>query len=399
MMMYRQCTTIGMNKKTIPVKETILIFLCFAIGMGIRIFLLFSGKMPVTDDMHFFEFSAIQEKSMAPVMTSGVAFAYSESLSNVFKFVGNRLTVVAWYHILLQVVSFFFLFFGCRLLFGKAAALFESAFFAVNPWLIKGIFAVTPENFYLFWWSFLFFLIGIFAQKTRVKGWYRKNTDEIYLVLMGFLIGMVCIWHIMGFLLLLFLGYALFMNMAFIIEKRNIWEKSSAMESLLKDEGNAEDDKNREMMPLPSEMIILAAGMLSGGYATLMKYTGVTGLYIQEQFLWWKDRLFRFDNGRFQDLELWLPLGLMIAICAGAVLEIILKAVSRKESEEKDIEKEMAPLPEDGKVEEKKEKKQVKYLDNPLPLPKKHVKRTLDFELDKKDDFDIEIKEDDDFDI
>ena len=45
------------------------------------------------------------------------------------------------------------------------------------------------------------------------------------------------------------------------------------------------------------------------------------------------------------------------------------------------------------------EKKQVKYLDNPLPLPKKHVKRTLDFELDKKDDFDIEIKEDDDFDI
>ena len=171
------------------------------------------------------------------------------------------------------------------------------------------------------------------------------------------------------------------------------------MESLLKDEGNAEDDKNREMMPLPSEMIILAAGMLSGGYATLMKYTGVTGLYIQEQFLWWKDRLFRFDNGRFQDLELWLPLGLMIAICAGAVLEIILKAVSRKESEEKDIEKEMAPLPEDGKVEEKKEKKQVKYLDNPLPLPKKHVKRTLDFELDKKDDFDIEIKEDDDFDI
>ena len=369
MMMYRQCTTIGMNKKTIPVKETILIFLCFAIGMGIRIFLLFSGKMPVTDDMHF------------------------------FKFVGNRLTVVAWYHILLQVVSFFFLFFGCRLLFGKAAALFESAFFAVNPWLIKGIFAVTPENFYLFWWSFLFFLIGIFAQKTRVKGWYRKNTDEIYLVLMGFLIGMVCIWHIMGFLLLLFLVYALFMNMAFIIEKRNIWEKSSAMESLLKDEGDAEDDKNREMMPLPSEMIILAAGMLSGGYATLMKYTGVTGLYIQEQFLWWKDRLFRFDNGRFQDLELWLPLGLMIAICAGAVLEIILKAVSRKESEEKDIEKEMAPLPEDGKVEEKKEKKQVKYLDNPLPLPKKHVKRTLDFELDKKDDFDIEIKEDDDFDI
>ena len=51
-------------------------------------------------------------------------------------------------------------------------------------------------------------------------------------------------------------------------------------------------------------------------------------------------------------------------------------------------------------VEEKKEKKKVNYIENPLPLPKKHVKRNFDFKLDKrKDDFDIDIEEGDDFDI
>jgi len=45
---------------------------------------------------------------------------------------------------------------------------------------------------------------------------------------------------------------------------------------------------------------------------------------------------------------------------------------------------------------------QVKLIENPLPLPKKHVKKVLDFdwELEEgKDDFDIEIDECDDFDI
>lgn len=48
----------------------------------------------------------------------------------------------------------------------------------------------------------------------------------------------------------------------------------------------------------------------------------------------------------------------------------------------------------------------VKFLDNPLPVPKKHVKKEMDFKfhdvepLEKKaDDFDYPIRENDDFDI
>ena len=42
----------------------------------------------------------------------------------------------------------------------------------------------------------------------------------------------------------------------------------------------------------------------------------------------------------------------------------------------------------------------VTYLDNPLPVPKKHEKRTMDFAVSgKPDDFDISIDENDDFDV
>lgn len=402
MMTYRQCTIIGMNNKKTLLKEMILIFLCFAIGMGIRVFLLLSGKAPVADSLHFFELSAIQEKQVTPVMTSGIAFAYSESLTNIFKFTGNRLAAAAWYHILLQAIAFFFLFFGCRLLFGKTAALFESVVYAVAPWLIKGIFVVSPESFYLFWWSLLFLLVGIFAKKTREKGWYRKNADEIYLMLMGFLTGIICIWHCAGFLLLLFLAYAIFRNMSVILEKRSIWKKTSFMESLLEEEDEAEG-KKRERMPFSSEVLILAAGMSLGGYVTLMKYTGVTGLYLREQFRLWKEQLFRFENDRLQDLAPGFFPGILIAVCAGALAEFFLKTAAERKAEGKDTEKEETQ--ELKKQEPKKEEKevqegqQVKYLDNPLPLPKKHVKRELEFALDKEDDFDIEIEKGDDFDI
>lgn len=50
---------------------------------------------------------------------------------------------------------------------------------------------------------------------------------------------------------------------------------------------------------------------------------------------------------------------------------------------------------------EMREKKKIRYLDNPLPLPKKHVKRVMDYsiQISGEDDFDYQIEENDDFDV
>ena len=43
----------------------------------------------------------------------------------------------------------------------------------------------------------------------------------------------------------------------------------------------------------------------------------------------------------------------------------------------------------------------VELLENPLPLPKKHEKKIMDFQVENldEDDFDFEVSETDDFDI
>ena len=47
------------------------------------------------------------------------------------------------------------------------------------------------------------------------------------------------------------------------------------------------------------------------------------------------------------------------------------------------------------------EEKPVQYLHNPLPVPKKHVKRVADYKVNvvEDDDFDFDIHEEDDFDF
>ncbi len=426
MTMYRQCTIIGMNKRSIYLKEVLLILLCFVMAMGVRIFLLASGKITVIDELQYYQNSLISKEQAEPVITSGAAFAYTEGLSDFLRFAGNRLPAVATYHMILQAAAFLFLFLGCRLLFGKTAAFFEALVFALSPWLIKGIGVVSPENFYLFWWSFLFLLIGIFAKRTREKGWYRKNLDETFLTVTGFLTGMVCIWHYTGFFLLLFIAYPLIVNLPSLIERRIIWKKVYNMERLLMDE-KAEEDERQEVMPVYSQIMILIMGMLLGGFSTLMKYTGITGEFMPGQFYWWQEQLFSFHNGRWQDLQIYLPIWLMITIWTGAGLQMLLKTVLKKKAEgsvqpekslpsedksgiagktfdKKEKKKKVQNREKDSSVKketvvEEKAKKEIKYIENPLPLPKKHEKRTLDFKLDKKDGFDVEVDPNDDFDV
>ncbi len=51
--------------------------------------------------------------------------------------------------------------------------------------------------------------------------------------------------------------------------------------------------------------------------------------------------------------------------------------------------------------EKPQEKRKIEFLENPLPLPKKHVKRVMDYKLDAKEcsDYDVDVAEDDDFDL
>ena len=271
---------------------------------------------------------------------------------------------------------------------------------AVDPWLLGTIFVVTPENYLMLVFSALLLALGFFYKRTKVYGWYRSNGCEIYLMILGFLIGMVCAWNYLGWLLVILMIYVLFCNHRNLEEK--LWEQKQKEEL----------EEKYQLMPAFSQAFILTLGILIGMFATLMKYTGLTGLPVVEQFVWWLNQFQTFP-GRCQGISVWLTIWLLLAVFMGVVCERTEKAILRKRllkemyGEEPSVEKEEQKQEENSIVTE--DGRRIKLLDNPLPVPKRHVKKKMNFKVnttgeqqpegEQKDDFDHQTDVNDDFDV
>ena len=401
MMMYRPYTTTTMNKKS-KITAGILFCLIFVLCAGIRGFLLADGHIPLRDDASLYEASMIREEKNEPVMTSGVVFAYTEILTDVLKFTGNKLEAVAVMQLLLQCAAVVLLYFGCFALSGRTAALLEALFFSVFPFFWQLMFAARPENIYLAGFGFLLLLTGLCRQKIKKEGFFRRSRDEILILLTGFVSGVLLIWHLMTVLLIIVYLLVAAFNAEKIQERRKSFQNRKNMGLLLKGEPEA--------MGLAAHLLIYLCGIVIGCFVTLLKYTGITGNTLTKQFFWW---FHSFTDVQSQGMQPFFVLILSGSVFGAIGIQLMADRVSeRKESALSDeAEEEKRILAEqpgnrggietvEGKKEEKTELKKVNYIENPLPGPKKHVKRSFDFKIDKrKDDFDIDIDEGDDFDI
>lgn len=381
------------------IKKNILFVISFVIFVGLRIGYRLTDSMMV-DSYGYFERAMIQTKEQSISLTdSGVAYAYTEALTDLFRFVGNRMEAVWGYQMLLQTVAVGLLTIGCYLLFGKMASYVCMWVSTVFPYLVNSLNRISPENYFLFFFALLFFMIAVFHSITASSGWYRNNRGEIFLILIGFLAGMLSIWHCFG------LSFIVIMTTVVLINKdnttqrhklqKNVWE----MEKLIKGEEYYHDEKE-EVMAVSSQLSILFAGAFLGGFCTLMKYTSVTGAYLKTQFGWWVSHLLTVQNGLWQEMNPWVCIYIGGIILMSGLFGIFMK----KKKQEIDG---LTMQEQTEEISERKEENsatedipKVTYLDNPLPVPKKHEKRTMDFTVDKKqDEFDIQIDEIDDFDV
>lgn len=247
----------------------------------------------VTDPYGYFKKAMIRAQDRQVSLTSsGIALAYTGSLSKLFMFVGNRMDAVVWFHFVLQTAAFVLIVCGCTLLFGRMAACVSCFMMTVMPYLIISIGQISPDNYLLLYLSLLFFLTSVFYKITKDRGWYRNIRGELYLTLLVFSLGMVCF-------------------------RQGMWQDVSAR------------------------------FLLSAGGVILM--SGLFGFF------------------------------------------------GKKKQEEEDIFAEEIKEEKNG---EDEQKPQINYIENPLPLPKKHVKKTMSFDLEQEqDDFDFEIDAKDDFDV
>lgn len=359
-----------MKKKT----QVLLSLLWGLSAAGSRILYFYIRKQSVSDTYGYFANAMIRAGESKIPLNMGLAHAYTQNLSGLLRFTGNRIEAACVYQMVLQILWIILMAAGISLVFGRISGIVSASVMAAVPMVLQSMMRVSPENFYMLHLSLNMVLLGIFFRKAQDEKWKESILWQIYLLLTGFYLGVVCIWNYVGICLALAVIYLL------------VRKKKKAF--------------------------MLLAGMAAGIFATLIRYTGLTGEAVLEQLKMWMLQLESFP-GRCQELEAWLVFALFGAGLAGILSRYFIMAFRNKKPEKAAVCAEgIGTEGTQNTMEEKQDDyvitedgRRVKLLDNPLPVPKKHVKKKMGFDFDdieiseSKLDFDVEISENDDFDI
>lgn len=353
-----------------------------------RILYYLYGNQTVVDTFEYYAYAMIQQNRVIEVMPSGLAYAYVGNLTGLLTFIGNRMEFLGIYQLLLQITWMVLIFLGIGITFGKISQMIMGTILAVSPWILKSIFVISPENYFMFYFSLLLLFLGVFISGVKKDNSSGTSFWQIMLLMISFGIGIICTWNYLGWLLLPVGIYV-----------------------LVKNKGNF------------SYIVILVIGMILGICATLLRYTRLTGLSLWGQVNWWLSPL---KSLRCQDLSVQMSIWVIFAGVTGVLAAVIVESIKQREEPEPQTEGKVLPdekLPDENKPVDytiTEDGRKVALLDNPLPVPKKHERRKMDFKYNELprnastamkgwqdqaadglafDDFDISISENDDFDV
>lgn len=403
--MYRPFTTTGTNRslhKYDGFKKTAAALWIAAVIVSRGVFL-FCSTGQVWDVYGFFARSMIRLEEGTPPLDCGLSYAYTESLSRLLRFAGNRMEAVGLYQMILQVLWLILLFAGISLLFGRVAGIVTGSVLAVSFWMMETILVIWPGNFYMLHFTIALMLLGYVRYRIKKGGWPSNDFGRLCLAAIGFYVGVLCIWDILGGILAAVMICLLFQNY-FFLKKDTSGEKG----------GEKETNAKGRMMGTGTQAVALIEGILIGIFVTLMKYTGVSGEAIAGQAKWWISQM-RSPFALYSEMQVPFILRILGAALAGVLCQLLVHRKIRSQEDgggETDLstadggkgsDREMAGQAEAGKYIITEDGRRIKLLDNPLPGPKEHVRKEMDFDLDFEmeaaDDFDIKITDGDDFDI
>lgn len=424
------------NHSVRTVIEAAVTVLLLAIGLMLRA----QGVNGAGEGSGYYELAAMVSEEEIPQLAHGAVYFYIRMLHGLFYFLGNKLIAAVWAQILIQMGAMLLLYFAVRQLAGKIAAIVMLAFGMFSSYLISEASGLSPAMLYLFFWAAALLLISTAARAKKMLWGFLS---------IGIVIAFVSYLDVAGCLLLLISAAVIFCEEE---EKSGIGRRLMSLllcligagagfvgcvlvDSMMNGKPFAGVLGAWLQLYRPLNFYLPVSADTSGTMAEAMvEYIILFCVLTLGMFSFWRDR--RNDHmkawtillivlalagccGIFtEEVPMGLYMYLLLTMMAGIAVEECIREIRPApaevdvplmsvEADLSDQSRGVEAVPQPGgetvpQPDRETAPKPVQLIENPLPLPKKHVKRTLDYGVavpEGKDDFDLEIDEKDDFDI
>lgn len=437
--------------------KRVIFILCFAGGFILRLYCMemlpaffYSSAYPagsasewfLAEDTSVYDTAALLiGRSLAP-QGFLVKDLYLWLLTLVFSFTGASQAGCMWLNLFLQMGALCLICLSLRKLVGEVPAVIAGALIFLYPTIAKLVCESSEENLLLFLLAFMFTLCAAeyrklmeHADKTMyesafclciwglISGIFLAVSLELVsvsILFAGLILGndKICekrkkaqvyvSFMLIGFVFLFGLFYLSFGKEADAGLIISDWWK------VISSTGSYANADKRNFLEIAAALPLYLAAflVLLGGYGSFSyeeaKYFGIP---VSVSVLFAYSRTYRPGD----QIVLFIYLSILAGMGIYGTLRPVKREKDMKETEtvqdnlEKETESVQEALPKEAKLAEdvaKQEEDSVTpagvYLKNPLPVPKRHVKKVMDYDFEPAEDmlhFDVEISADDDFDL
>lgn len=403
--------------------EACLVIVIIIIGLILRFYYMESSNYELFGQVNLYEQAIVTNFEKTAQNTYGLAAIYNKLLTAACSILGNKPIAAIALHCVLQQVIAFFLYVSVKKLVGVGCSILALSFFCLMPIMVESVSTIDVQIVSIT----LFFIVLYFVYKFLHQKHYPERSNPLWLlsnVLLGLITCILCSMNMTYFLLVFVYCYYLFSgesNQDCLILKKGyqflsfgfgflgtvlilLWVTPNYIHQTIvayyKQQWLAlQSISFQQDMPLlgvyfEDTLLLLAFAMI-----------GIVLFFINKNncFFPWSFCFIIYIVAVMLGLveNNNLLIGSMLAfLMAGSNVELhymkdqkILEIVLEKEPEpEQNMIIECEPEPEQS----------IHFIHNPLPVPKKHVKKEFVYPIDVSEEFmkfDIELKENDDFDI
>ena len=417
--------------------ESLLVVALIAAGIVLRTMEIMKTDVSGGGGNIWFDTVMVTENTKIPQVVHGAVYFYLQVLHGLLVFLGNKMTAALILQVILQILSGIFLYFALRKMSGVVTAMVAFAYWMLCP-AIADVVVLGPEPLYDLLWMIGLCIAAEALDHFRQSGGTPGIRPAIGFFFAGIAVGVLGYLDIMGLLLLLPIFSVFFLETQ---EKIQSMRKIGA--AILGLVGSLvgfflsialDAVSSGKMMEnvlaawwkvcLPEHFalpVTIENNNVTAVIVIAVLGVGMFGFWcrkrLERQSVWLVIAIalggmicYGMTSAEMQGFSL---LYLMIAVVAGAGIQAVLpyeaelqeavrqipgtpeEPVAEKKSGKRrlkiqDLEEEELPAEPDNKV---------RLIENPLPVPKKHVPKVLDYKLNDDDsDFDYPVADDDDFD-